>query len=165
MVGLRTGLRVGELIALRWEDVDFRTRKLRVKRSIYAGVETSPKSGRERDVPLSAKALAALKAHRKQHPKDEAVFGVGDGGRMTRHMVTPALHRFARAAGLEAVGPHVLRHSFGSHSAMLGVPVRILQDWMGHASVTQTEAYAKLAPGSGQSLVDPLDRPARPGRA
>ncbi len=96
-------------------------------------------------------AFAALKAHRKQHPKDEVVFGVGDGGRMTRHMVTPARHRFARAAGLQAVGPHVLRHSFASHPAMLGVPVRILQDWMGHASVTQTEAYAKLAPGSGQS--------------
>jgi integrase len=164
VVGLRTGLRVGELIALRWEDVDFRVRKLRVKRSIYEGVETSPKSGRERDVPLSVQALAALKAHRKRHPNEAVVFGAGDDAPMTRHMVTPALHRFARAAGLETVGPHVLRHSFGSHSAMLGVPVRILQDWMGHASVTQTEAYAKLAPGSGQSLVDPLDRPGRAGR-
>jgi integrase len=163
VVGLRTGLRVGELIALRWVDVDFRARKLRVKRSIYEGVETSPKSGRERDVPLSAQALAVLKAHRKRHPNDAVVFAVGDDGSMTRHMVTPALHRLARAAGLEAVGPHVLRHSFGSHS--LGVPVRILQDWMGHASVTQTETYAKLAPGSGQSLVDLLDRCGSAGRA
>ncbi len=77
---------MGELIALRWDDVDFRARKLRVTRSIYEGVETSPKSGRERDVPLSAQAPAAFKAHRKHHPRDEVVFGVGDGGRMTRHM-------------------------------------------------------------------------------
>jgi integrase len=69
IVGLRTGLRIGELIALRWEDVDLVAARLVVRRSLSGKKSDTPKNHRAREVPLSEAALRALKAHRHAHLK------------------------------------------------------------------------------------------------
>ena len=70
VVALRTGLRIGELLALRWEDVDLHAGRLLVRRSLWQGVESTPKGGRPREIPLSDQALQALGSHR--HVTDES---------------------------------------------------------------------------------------------
>jgi integrase len=82
LVGLRTGLRQGELLGLRWEDVDLVAGKLRVRQSIVRGVVDRPKSGKGREVPLSNETVAALKAHR--HLRGELVFCDLDGDSLTK---------------------------------------------------------------------------------
>jgi len=79
LLALRTGLRQGELLALRWEDVDLVAGRLVVRRNLAKGVVGTPKSGRIREVPLSDEARTSLKTHR--HLRGPLVF-CGDGGRI-----------------------------------------------------------------------------------
>ena len=66
-----------------------------------------------------------------------------------------ALGLAAREAGLgKHVHPHMLRHTFASHAVMIGVPIRRVQRWLGHASVATTERYAHLRPETGDELVE-----------
>jgi integrase len=93
LVALRTGLRLGELLALRWDDVDLVKGQVHVRRSVTRGVITEPKSNRARMVPLSEEARRALKAHR--HLRGELVFCT-DAGRMfrkneTKHPLWPGV--------------------------------------------------------------------------
>jgi integrase len=80
IVALKTGLRVGELLALKWEDVDVVAGQLVVRRTLWHAQEGPPKGGRNRKVPLSDEAAAALKAHR--HLKGPYVFCEADGRRL-----------------------------------------------------------------------------------
>ena len=85
LLALRTGLRVGELLGLRWTDVDTTHGQLRVRRTRWRGQEVLPKGGRERVVPLTREALAALKAHR--HLRSPHVFCHDDGRPFTHSEV------------------------------------------------------------------------------
>ena len=153
MVGLRTGLRVGELLGLEFGDVDFKRKRIHVVRAVVEGETQTPKSGRERYVPLSPQALGALKEQRVRHPDAARVFPRLE----TRHQVSALLRRACAQAGIKPRGPHAMRHGFGSAAAGHGVPVRVLQEWMGHSTLTMTERYFKLREGVGDELVGLLD--------
>ena len=159
VVALRTGLRIGELLALRWEDVDLHAGRLLVRRSVWQGVESTPKGGRPREIPLSDQALQALGSH--PH-RGRCVFARLDGERRDRHGCTRALYTIAERAG-QAVpfGWHVLRHTFASHLAMRGVPLKAVQELMGHATMEMTLRYAHLAPDVRRDAVQLLDLPAQ----
>ena len=94
LLGADAGLRQGEIIALEWGDVDLVAGALTVRRSSWKGQVGTPKSGRERKVPLTARLKAALKAHR--HLKSELVFCHADGKPFTQSAIEAAL-RFERA--------------------------------------------------------------------
>lgn len=85
IVALKTGLRVGELLALKWEDVDLVAGQIIVRRTLWCGQEGPPKGGSNRKVPLSDEAIAALKADR--HLKGPYVFCDGAGNRLSHSMV------------------------------------------------------------------------------
>lgn len=70
-----------------------------------------------------------------------------------------AIERAARDAGLEDVGWHTLRHTYASWLVMRAVPLRVVQQYLGHASIVQTETYAHLTPEFGASAVAVLDVP------
>jgi integrase len=155
LVGLKCGLRQGELIALRWEDVDLVAGRLMVRQSAVRGVVTTPKSGKPREIPLCETVLKALKSHR--HLRGPLVF-CGDGGRLlTKGECKRPLWRACRLAGLRLIGWHVLRHSFASHLVMRGVPLKAVQELMGHATIEMTMRYSHLSPDVRRDAVRTLD--------
>lgn len=158
-VGLRTGLRHGELLGLRWGDVDLVAGRLFVRQAICRGRVGLPKSGKAREVPLSEEAAALLKAAR--HDRGPLVFCDETGAVLTAASCRRPLERACRAAGLRLIGWHVLRHTFASHLVMRGVPMRAVQELLGHATVTMTDRYAHLSPAVGRDAVRALDSPRR----
>jgi integrase len=161
LCAVQSGLRQGELLALRWKDVDFEARKLRVIRN-YTGPDggmTTPKSGSMRSVPMSARLGEELRAHRQRSafPVDDGlVFGhpqTGDpmNGKTAMTQFTADLGR----ADVRRIVFHDLRHTFGTTMASAGVPLRTLQAWMGHADASTTQIYAHYAPDSREAdMVD-----------
>jgi integrase len=155
LIGLRTGLRQGELLALRWEDVDLKTGLLRVRQSVTRGHVTEPKSGKGRDVPLSDDAVVAFKTQR--HLRGPLVFCDQDGKMLVKTECKWPLWRACQRAGLRRISWHVLRHSFASHLAMRGVPLKVVQELLGHATMDMTMRYAHLSPNIPREAVKALD--------
>jgi integrase len=146
-----TGLRQGELIGLRWLDVDWTARRLRVRQTRVRGRLGTPKSRRgSRAVPLADRVARELELHfqRSGYQDDEdLVFPHPQTG----HPLDPSrlLRRFKkalRAAGVREVRFHDLRHTFGTRMAAAGVPLRTLQEWMGHRDFATTLVYADYQP-------------------
>jgi integrase len=143
-----TGLRRGELLALRWGDVDFAGSTLRVRASFCAGQETVPKSGKARAVPLAPEVAARLArlADGRSHAGDEDLVFPGERG---EHLCGSALRRRYLAAldraGLRRLRFHDLRHTFGTTMIARADILRVKQ-WMGHADVQTTMRYLHYAP-------------------
>ena len=138
-----TGIRIGELLTLRWADVDLDLRLLLVRRNLSAGVETEPKGRRHRYVPLSDPALAALA---RLGARDEFT-GEDDYvvcNRWGRHLDDSALrrryYRGCEVAELRRVKLHGLRHAAGSILARVADPV-FVRDYLGHSKLTTTDRY------------------------
>lgn len=161
LLALRTGLRRGELFELRWGDVDLTAGRLRVARSISWGHVGTPKNGKARTIPLAPATVAALRRHR--HLRGELVLAGPDGRHVPVNTADANLRRTCRLAGLREVGWHVLRHTFASHLVMKGVPLKHIQELLGHATIQMTMRYAHLAPDSVREAVALLDEPAAPG--
>ena len=158
LTALRTGLRHGELRALRWEDVDLVGKKIHVRRRVWRGHIDTPKSNRFRTVEMSDQVVEALKAHR--HLRSELVFCQEDGSMWRAHQWTPwPLRRICKRAGLRIVQWQNLRHSFASHLAMKGVSLKAVQELLGHSSIITTMRYAHLAPSVRHEAVQRLDEP------
>jgi len=143
-----TGLRRGELLALRWRDVDFGGSLIRVRASYAAGQLTSPKSGKVRSVPMApdvAATLAALGRRQDWVGDDDLVFPGETGtfldGSALRRRYASALSR----AGLRPMRFHDLRHTFGTRT-IAKADIRRVQEWMGHADVQTTMRYLHYSP-------------------
>jgi integrase len=143
-----TGLRMGELLALRWRDVDFELQAIRVRASYTHRQLGTPKNRTGRTVPMIGRVASTLGRLRQRAPFvgiDDLVF-CGESG---NHLDDSALRRrFKRArerAGLRPLRFHDLRHTFGTH-AIRNVDPRELQEWMGHADFSTTEVYLSYKP-------------------
>jgi integrase len=138
-----TGIRVGELVTLRWSDVDLDGCSLLVRRNLSDTVETSPKGRRSRTVPLSdpARAAFARLGSRADFVGDDAYVICN---RLGRRLDVSALRRryklATEAAGLRPVKLHGLRHAAGSILARAADPV-FVRDYLGHAKLTTTDRY------------------------
>ena len=143
-----TGLRMGELLALRWSRVSFARATLVVDCSWSAGRLTSPKSRKPRTVPLATPAAAELArlAERELFTDvDDLVFCSTLGGYLDPSALRRRLRRAQLAAGLRPMRFHDLRHSFGS-LVVREVDTATLKAWMGHAKLTTTERYLHAKP-------------------
>lgn len=153
-----TGLRQGELRALRWRDVDWPASVIRVRRSYTRGKLGRPKSKRSsRAVPMADRVGGELDRHFKRalyKGDDDSVFCHPQTGdpyddsqirkRFYEAMKTAKMgDRCGREGGITF---HSLRHTFGTRMAAAGVPMRTLQEWMGHRNLATTEIYADYAP-------------------
>jgi len=155
LLGGDAGLRLGEIVALGWRDVDLDARRLTVQRSDWLGHLTTPKGGRLRRVPLTLRLAAALKATR--HLRCPRVLCLPDGTPITRDRVIKAIRGAQRIAHTQVAGVHVLRHTFCSHLAMKGAPARAVQELAGHADLTMTQRYMHLSPSATEDAIRLLD--------
>jgi integrase len=143
-----TGLRQGELLALRWRDVDFELALIRVRGNFTHGREGSPKSGRERAVPMMAEVAQMLaRLSQREHftaPAD-LVFCSETGGHLSpKHLVARYRQALDRAE-LRRLRFHDLRHTFGTHAIRAADP-REVMEWMGHADLKTTQVYLAYKP-------------------
>ena len=151
-----TGLRQGELLGLRWRDIDWAAARVRVRRSYVRGEFGTPKSRRSsRSVPLADRVAGELERHFQASAyqgDDDLVFCHPEtGGPLDRSRLLKRFKGAARRAGLRPVRFHDLRHTFGTRTAGAGVPLRTLQEWMGHRDFKTTLIYADYEPGEKEA--------------
>jgi integrase/recombinase XerD len=138
-----TGARISEAIGLDLDDLDAGHRTVLLR----------GKGGKDRIVPVGRPALAAVEAYRVRARPGFAAKGRGTpalllnarGARLSRQSAWHVLRGAAEAAGLTAdVSPHTLRHCFATHLLAGGADVRVVQELLGHASVTTTQIYTHV---------------------
>jgi integrase len=155
-----TGARQGELLALRWLDVDWLAQRLRIAENYTRGRWDTPKSHEGRSVPLAdrvARELDLLSKGSRYRADTDLVFCHP----LTGNVLDPSKvrKRFAEAidrARVHKITFHELRHTFGTQMAAAGAPLRAIQEWMGHADAKTTEIYRHYAPdpSHGAELVE-----------
>jgi len=135
-----TGSRISEAVGLDVDDIDTEARS-----ALLHG-----KGGKQRLVPVGRPAVQALDAYlvrgrpelARRGRGTPAIFLNARGGRLSRQSAWQVLHDAAERAGITAgVSPHMLRHSFATHLLEGGADVRVVQELLGHASVTTTQIY------------------------
>ena len=145
-----TGARISEAVGLDVDDLDLS--RAREAAGLAAVARLRGKGGKQRLVPVGSFAADAVSAYLvRARPALAAASGRGQpspalflnarGGRLTRQGAWGALRAAATRAGLAEVSPHVLRHSFATHLLDGGADVRVVQELLGHASVTTTQVY------------------------
>jgi integrase len=143
-----TGLRLGELLGLHWEDVDFAADTIRVRRNWTGGREGTPKSGRGRAVPLMAEVADALARHRQRERfvgEQDLVFCDPLGRHLGYKSLSQRYKDSLARAGLRTLRFHDLRHTFGTHAIRAADP-REVMEWMGHADIQTTQKYLAYKP-------------------
>ena len=151
-----SGMRRGELLALRWQDVDWEVGLLRVRRNYTRGEFGTPKPRRSsRAIPLAKRLHDELRQHqeRSNYTGDlDLVFCHPLSGRvLDPSMLRKRFKTAAARAGLRPVRFHDLRHTFGTRMAAAGAPLRAVQEWMGHSDYRTTSLYADYAPDLSQA--------------
>jgi integrase len=163
-----TGMRQGELFGLRWRDVDWSARRIRVRRNYVRGEFGTPKSKRSsRSVPLASRVATELELLSKESQwtrDDDLVFAHPETGKpIDRSKLLKRFKAALRRADVRAVRFHDLRHTFGTRMAAQGVPMRVLQELMGHRDFKTTLIYADYAPSEREAeWVEEAFRPAAP---
>jgi integrase len=143
-----SGLRLGELRALRWSDVDFEKRLVHVRRNFMHGAEGDPKSGRARSVPLidqAAKALDGLSRRKRFTKTGDLVFVDELGDHVDDWRLRRRFHAALEEAGLPKLRLHDLRHTFGT-LAVQAFPLSDVKAYMGHADIATTMLYVHHVP-------------------
>ncbi len=143
-----TGLRMGELLALRWRDVDFTNSAVHVRQNFTNGRVDTPKSDQERTVPMAdevAEALARLSQREEFGGDDDLVFCGVQGGHLAGHRLRDRYKAACKKAGLRPLRFHDLRHTFGTH-AIRTADSREVMEWMGHQDLATTQRYLQFKP-------------------
>ncbi len=134
-----SGLRVSELSGINTDDIHIKESLIKIK----------GKGKKERIVPVGSKAIDAMKSYIIERmllkSKERALFLNRMGKRLTERGVRRIVVKYARAIGIHGrIGPHTLRHSFASHLLQGGADLRVIQELLGHASLSTTQKYTHL---------------------
>lgn len=181
ILDLYTGLRMGELLALKWTNVDMKTKRLTVKETLVqekdrdkdsntfgkriSKVSPRTKNSKQRTIPIGTKALEALMNLQARQRRDRItspfVVSASDGGFVTPTNIIKGLKSICHVAGIylpDNTGMHMLRHTFASMLFAKGVSVRIISELLGHSSVQITmNIYIHLLNEQNVQAISELD--------
>ena len=171
-VALTTGMRRGELAALRWDDIDLEGRVMSVRRNRVVvdghSYEDSPKSGRGRTVALASQTVESLRRWRKMQVEERLQCGIAwqgvghvftreDGGPFHPDSLTTAFKRAVKASGLPAIRLHDARHTAASLALEAGVNPKVVSEMLGHSSVMVTlDVYSHVIPTMQESAAEQI---------
>ncbi len=150
-LALATGMRMGEVCGLQWGDVDFTKGVIHVRRQrTKEGVVKVPKWNSKRRIPMSDAAREALTLQKPatfmRRGTQDWIF-VDDQGLFQFDRIRDGYVRIVRKSGVKWLSFHGTRHTFASHAVMRGVPIEVLQQWLGHRDINMTMGrYAHLSP-------------------
>lgn len=173
-LALGTGARRGELLGLRWTDVDLDAGQVRIRRSLTV-VDGTPrllgtKTSRSRVVQVGSSVVAALRAHGREQVRQRRdaevwqdrwglVFTEAAGTNLPPMHVTLAFRRLVRQAPVPVIRLHDLRHTHASLLLADGVPIKVVSERLGHATIAMTmDVYGHLLPGMDAEAADRFDR-------
>ena len=157
-----TGMRRGEVLGLRWRDVDLDTSRIAVRNAIvsvaYEVLESSPKSHQARVIDLDPETTALLQRYREQQQREREELGVDydldlvscteDGDPIHPQSFSQAFATAIERAGLRRIRLHDLRHTHATIAVKAGVPVKVISERLGHESPAFTlKQYAHVVPG------------------
>jgi integrase len=174
ILAITAGLRIGELLALKWEDVDLETGALRVRRTRSQAKTgptfTAPKNGKGRSIILTRRAVEALKAHKAAQNAERLklgdlwednnlVFCTTAGKPLDfRNVATASFKPLLKKAGLPDIRFHDLRHTCATLLLSRGHHPKLVQELLGHASVAITlDRYSHVLPGMGDQTAAAME--------
>jgi type 1 fimbriae regulatory protein FimB/type 1 fimbriae regulatory protein FimE len=138
LLAYRHGLRVSELVALRWEQIDFAGGTISINRLKHGVSSTHPLRGLE---------LRALRKLQREYPDSPYLFVSERGAAMAAATARNIVERSGKLAGLPfSVHPHMLRHACGFYLASRGHDTRAIQAYLGHKNIQHTVRYTELSP-------------------
>ena len=161
-IELATGLRRGELLGLKWEDIDFSTQTLRVRRQvgrINGEVREAPLKTKNayRTISLGTDAVGILKQQREKQPSSAYVFPGPTGGPIAPDSVLHMLHRVLDRADLPEIRFHDLRHTFATLALQNGVDVKTVSGMLGHFSAGFTlDTYAHVTTAAQKKAAETM---------
>ena len=175
LLAAATGMRRGEVLGLRWSDIDFERRVLAVRQSLEETRQDdlrikSPKTASGvRTIILPEFAIAALRGHRREQAERRLAVGLGsnkrglvftdlDGNPRSPNKLTKGFGRLVKRAGVARITLHGLRHTHATQLLLNNVHVKTVSERLGHANITITlETYAHVLPSMQQDAADKLD--------
>jgi integrase len=174
LCAFRTGMRLGELLGLAWEDINFDSNRIAVRRSFSHGHFSSPKSSKSRYIDMSNQLKQTLLEHRiRQFQKFKGKLPEYDLGKEKIQLIFPnrdgkpldgddfrhrVFYQIFEKANLPKFRFHDIRHTFASLLLSQGEPVHYVKEQLGHASITTTvDVYGHIIPGSNRNAVNKLD--------
>lgn len=165
----RTGIRIGEAIALKWGDIDFNSRFINIQRGFSYGKIETPKNGKSRRVDMSLQLSETLQKHRHDMKVEAMSKGwgaisewlfVAEKGNplILQHWKPKIFDKALEKAGLRKIRIHDLRHTYASLLIQAGESLAYVRDQLGHHSIKVTvDIYGHLAPEGNKAAVDRLD--------
>jgi len=145
-VALHTGMRLGEILNLRWQDLDFSSGFILVRDS---------KNGQARQVPMDSMISTVLRSWPRLSDQDIVFTSVMTGGRIVD--IRAGFLNSCKRAGITGLHFHDLRHTFASQFVMAGGDIYILKEILGHKSITNSQRYAHLSPTYKIKAIDRMN--------
>lgn len=174
-LAITTGMRRGELLALRWQDLNFDHKSLQILRALnrlvgYGFVETEPKTSKSRrKIILPDLVIDLLKQHRAHQLEERLMAGVRwhdqdlvfcntHGGFLQADRLREMLQRLLKEAGLPYIRFHDLRHSAATILLSMGVHAKVVQELLGHSAISMTmDTYSHVLPSMHQEAMEKMD--------
>lgn len=169
-----TGMRRGELLGLRWADLDLVARRVSVRQALisvaYEVTITTPKSHSARVIDVDGETVAVLRRHRKQQEDEHAAAGVGrsesslifgkpNGETIHPDVISQTFDKRVARVGVRRIRFHDLRHTHATIGLRAGVPVKVMSERLGHSTPAFTlQQYAHVIPGMQAEAAEAIAR-------
>lgn len=156
LVSLKTGLRLGELRGLDWSDINWENATLTVRRSLcgFRNIIEPTKNHKVRFIPLVSSVCDVLG---RRSRKNGFIFTDKNGEPFRKKRLYYQLNKICQVAHLRKIGWHTFRHTFASHLAMRGVPLKFIQEFLGHSDIRMTFRYSHLTRSSLSEAINVLE--------